>query len=535
MGMFSFNQNAGESPESIARKRKIADALLQQGTDTSPVQHWTQGLARIAQSLSGNYAMSRLDKKERAANSAGQELFRQFASMNGTTPSNSPVGSLPATGGGDTFSKMIQIESGGNPNAVSPKGATGIAQIMPATARDPGFGLKNIFDLAQSKGIQVADNSDATLQGLLRNPDVNADFGRAYFEAMKKRNGGDERLAAASYNAGPGAVDKAGGVPNFPETQAYVNKLGLGGQPQMQQAMPQQVSQSPPPDVLLGYINHPSFQHLLPMQQQMIVDAYKKAVDPNAAMDLELKQIELRNAREGAPLSKADNARIGLEERRLKLEEKNAEYERAKRDPEWEKLTDGRLFNSRTGEIKDVPGSEPVADLKDVSATRKEIQDTDQIKNYNQAAPIYRSMVETAPRNTRASDMNLVFGLGKIVDPTSVVRESDQLAAKNTASWPSYLIGAMNTVNGGAELQPDVRAAIMEEAKTRMNAYRGEALGIKAQYETFAKRYNIPFEDIWRELPVLPDFKPVSPQGSQPVVDADGWTIVDGVKIRVKK
>lgn len=241
MGMFSFNANAGETPETLKQKRAVADALLQQGLDMSPIQHPMQGLARIAQALSGNYARAWTDKKEaEGRKSAGDSFSKIMAAIwPGQTPAADagPSFAAPPTRSsdmpphaGDTFSKMVQIESGGNPNAVSPKGATGIAQIMPATARDPGFGLSNIFDFAKSRGVNVADNSDATLQGLLRNPEINRAFGQAYFEKMKELNGGDERLAAASYNAGPGAVQKAGGVPNIPETQAYVGKLGLNGQ-----------------------------------------------------------------------------------------------------------------------------------------------------------------------------------------------------------------------------------------------------------------------------------------------------------------
>ena len=141
-------------------------------------------------------------------------------------------------------------------------------------------------------GVQVADNSDATLQSLLRNPDVNSTFGRAYFEAMKKQNGGNEALAAAAYNAGPGAVQQAGGIPNIPETQAYVQKLGLGTGEQVQPTASQQPTQAaqtaqagPDPQRLLAIINDPAFQHVDPMQQKMIVDAYQKATAVPDPMD----------------------------------------------------------------------------------------------------------------------------------------------------------------------------------------------------------------------------------------------------------
>jgi hypothetical protein len=82
---------------------------------------------------------------------------------------------------------LIQQESGGNPNAVSPKGAQGLTQVMPATARDPGFGV-------------------APMQG--NSPQENVRFGRDYLTAMLKRYPGRPDLALAAYNAGPGVADR---------------------------------------------------------------------------------------------------------------------------------------------------------------------------------------------------------------------------------------------------------------------------------------------------------------------------------------
>jgi soluble lytic murein transglycosylase-like protein len=113
--------------------------------------------------------------------------------------------------------------------AVSPKGATGLMQIMPATAMDPGFGVPNIFQIAESQGINVPKKDAATAKKLLKDPELNTAFGLQYSTAMADKFQ-DPRLAAAAYNAGPGAVTRAGGVPNFPETQRYVADLP-GGAP----------------------------------------------------------------------------------------------------------------------------------------------------------------------------------------------------------------------------------------------------------------------------------------------------------------
>lgn len=89
------------------------------------------------------------------------------------------------------FANLDQItmmaESGGNPNAVSPKGARGLMQVMPDTARDPGFGIR------PSNGSQADD----------------ARLGREYRAAMQKRYGGDLAKMWAAYNWGPGNLDRA--------------------------------------------------------------------------------------------------------------------------------------------------------------------------------------------------------------------------------------------------------------------------------------------------------------------------------------
>ena len=101
----------------------------------------------------------------------------------------------------------MMAESGGNPNAVSTKGARGLMQVMPATARDPGFGIR------PSNGTPADD----------------VRVGREYRRAMERRYGGDLTRMWAAYNWGPGNLDAAirrhgnNWIKHAPaETRAYV-------------------------------------------------------------------------------------------------------------------------------------------------------------------------------------------------------------------------------------------------------------------------------------------------------------------------
>jgi soluble lytic murein transglycosylase-like protein len=128
-----------------------------------------------------------------------------------------------------------QVESGGKTTAVSPKGATGLMQVMPETAMDPGFGLPNVFDFAASKGIQVGKRDANTAAALLKMPEVGAEYGNMYSLAMAQKYGNNQTLQLIAYNMGPTATDKwlaAGGdMTKLPkETRDYVTKtLSLAG------------------------------------------------------------------------------------------------------------------------------------------------------------------------------------------------------------------------------------------------------------------------------------------------------------------
>lgn len=123
-----------------------------------------------------------------AADNRFEPLVQEYAARQGLRP--------------DLVRAVIQVESGFNPRARSPKGAMGLMQLMPATARE--LGVRNAYD--------PADN----IRG-----------GTAYLRQLLDRYEGNEELALAAYNAGFDAVDRHGRrVPPYTETRNYVRKVG---------------------------------------------------------------------------------------------------------------------------------------------------------------------------------------------------------------------------------------------------------------------------------------------------------------------
>jgi hypothetical protein len=133
-------------------------------------------------------------------------------------PTEKGAAQVQAQTGGVTPENIRTVESGGRPDAVSPKGAQGVMQVMPNTQTNPGFG--------------VAPAKDKSPQELER-------VGRDYYAAMQNKYGHDT-LAAIAYNMGPGKTDewlKAGADFNkLPaETQAYIGKVNLANAMQSRQ------------------------------------------------------------------------------------------------------------------------------------------------------------------------------------------------------------------------------------------------------------------------------------------------------------
>lgn len=219
-----FYQNEPITPDSAALKRKLALAMQAKGMDFSPVRSGWEGAARMAQALAGALDERMIDAREADAQKKANDEFSKGLSgaLGGSTsPAAAPAAApaAPAVGTSpvnapETFKPLIQEasritgvpesvltaqiqqESRFNPNAVGGAGEVGLTQILPSTARSPGFGLQGVDP------------------GTLRDPRQNILFGAQYLAARAKAAGlkdwNDPQQVAKALGAYNG-----GGDPNY--------------------------------------------------------------------------------------------------------------------------------------------------------------------------------------------------------------------------------------------------------------------------------------------------------------------------------
>lgn len=681
------------TPDDQKRRRLLAEALMAKGLDTSPVQHWTQGLARVAQALSGNIAASRIDAEEAAARKAGDaDAASLFSSLGGgmggaATPQANAGGALPsfakAEGGapsgsfGSIAPKIsadlqrdfgltpeqtagivgnLAHESGGfkslqeqNPLVPGSRGGFGYAQWtgprrvafeswskqngLDPTSYDANYGFLK-HELSSTPEGRVLDSLKQAPDAQTATRVFSDQFLRPGIPAMDSRMRWTGRalgappvqMAQASpqgrqttmTDAGPEVplpprrpVEFGGQPDPLPvpagqylagRQQAKDAQIATGGLPQAQAPVaapaPQQPSMASPmasgaagmsPERLAAFgkvLNNP---YTSPGTKAVAQALLNKALsqETRTPAQIEKEQLELMKLRND---TSGEGYQLDVQQKRLAIEKGRKDLQDK---PDFREIGKDAFGNpimgfvdARSGKVTPyqppqngqpatVPGpdgkpvivpegldpkayretlskraAENAAGPKsdDVTGIRKEVQSLPSYKNITQAVPIYRAMTEAAGRDSKAADLNLVYGLGKIMDPTSVVREGEMVMVNKTAGLPEWLVGAINGLNGGARLTPETRKAIMAEAHGRMQSY-SESYNQDAQfYRGIVGRQGMKAEDV---LPDFGTFAPWTPQaaapqavtpnsGAQavrpPAAPTEGWTeIAPGVRIREKR
>lgn len=152
---------------------------------------------------------------------------------------------------------------------------------------------------------------------------------------------------------------------------------------------------------------------------------------------------------------------------------------------------------------------------------RKEFQALPEVKNYKQAIPAFKGIEDAIKRNTPQSDINIVYGIAKLYDPNSVVREGEYATVANSPNVPDRIKGYANYLAGGGKLTQKVKDEIFAEAKSRMQSFEGEYQGARSDFESIASRSG---SDPTRIFP-RPDTPVVKSKDQVAAAIPQGWKV----------
>lgn len=234
-----FGIEGSESPDSIARKRKLAEALMTRGMDSSPIQSWTQGAARLAQAASGAYMGSQLDKREKEQDTARREMLLRAFGMGGSAPTSAPA---PAPGQADTSAAGANsLEAAKRAIAkVESDGSGGYSAMGQATkSGDRAYGKYQVMGANIPQWTQEALGQRMTPQQFLANPQAQEKVFEHRFGGYLQRYGNMQDAASMWFSGKPFAGNnRSDGYNSVPQ---YVGKVLAaagqgGGTPQQQPA-----------------------------------------------------------------------------------------------------------------------------------------------------------------------------------------------------------------------------------------------------------------------------------------------------------
>ena len=381
------------------------------------------------------------------------------------------------------FLRLIQQESSFRPDVVSPKGAIGLGQLMPATAKELGV-----------------DPTD---------PMQNLEGAAKYLSQQLKRFG-DPSLALAAYNAGPTRVAKLGRVPNIAETQNYVKTILGEGQTTMatpmdmareeelrMQMLASGTAPQAAPRAPLSALRQDRPQAAAAPQQRRsgfggIMD-YLGTPSPTTGLSraeqfaAALDPLIMPEMRAGEAI-RARGAQRQAEARKNRTMEYLATQ--AATDPLAAQMLEmARATGDVGGAVSALMQQRlkgPKDTFKDVQALRKEFTGLSRIKNFSDITEAYTRIIKSAKDPSAAGDLALIFNYMKVLDPASVVRESEFAAAAKAGGLGPRIQAAVEQIEKGTRLAPEQRADFVNRATQIYQGTEEQARPIYQTYEEIA-------------------------------------------------
>jgi hypothetical protein len=164
--------------------------------------------------------------------------------------------------------------------------------------------------------------------------------------------------------------------------------------------------------------------------------------------------------------------------------------------------------------------------FSDATQARREIESGPTYTNYSNARPLLLSMRQAEPIGTGASDMQMIYGYAKILDPNSVVRGPEGDMVQRTGGIWDSIQGMIQQVKGDGKLSPAVRRNLVEQAESAYNAHETSMKDRIDTYRSLAARTGMNPDDVYPQLTSISRYTPPGqpmrlPQGETPDSYAD--------------
>lgn len=167
------------------------------------------------------------------------------------------------------------------------------------------------------------------------------------------------------------------------------------------------------------------------------------------------------------------------------------EYEFARQQGYQGSFLDFQLVQRRASapSTTTIVGTGKVGELE--TSYRKEFNSLPEVTRFKAAIPAYKAVEGAASRTGPQSDINLIYGLAKLYDPESVVREGEYDTIANSQSIPEWLKGQAQRLAGGGRLTPETKQQILTEARARRDAFQQMYESARGSYEEVIKRQGL--------------------------------------------
>lgn len=540
----------GRKRDPYAERRTFAQRMLAQGMDASPIQSPWQGAARLAQALMGGYESYATDRDEKKATEdrntkltaamseadpmkriglisaldpeLGARLSGQLAIEQAKTKSQREGLGVVADGygGGGQTASPGPIGAGpplpsGTPNASGFNNNLGNIRVSGAnwqgkgaphngfeTFNTPQDGANAMF---QNLGAYVKANPGMTVaQAISKWAPPNENDTNLYIRQVAEGTGinpgmplsevlQDPALAATLLDAM--TRKEKGGLPQGVTADTFMAATTPRGQGQpqpLQVNMPgvaqgsTETNGMPPTPSPQGVQGPTMTAPPVPPQRMTPRDMPPQMAAPFVD--------RLRRGGYGTNPAEAEQRMVADMQRALDVsfENQKLEYERLLKDYDYSR---GRS-DKEQDRARERSDKAPQQQFDNSNKLRDEFQGSKVVQNYREVTPIMESMKDAMQRPSRAADLNMVYALAKIMDPGSVVREGEMIMVNNTQGIGDRMAGLINSLNGGAQLTPETRQRIIEEAQSRYRGLESSYKALEDHYGGMADRFNLRREDV---------------------------------------